>query len=138
MSLEIAGILNPGTSPGTLTINGDLAFASTAVSNFEINGTTGGLFDSIDGISAITFGGTLNLTTGYAVALNDTVQLFSAASYNGAFSSITGTDLGGGLSWSFNASNGSITVIPEPGTWVLFLIGASAIILRRKLGALKA
>lgn len=136
-TFEVAGNLNPGASPGTLTINGDLELASTAVSNFEINGTTAGLFDSINGISSITFDGTLNLITGYTPALNDTVQLFSAASYSGTFSTINGADLGGGLSWSFDASTGSITVIPEPCTWALFSLGFGALLLRRKLEQLK-
>jgi hypothetical protein len=101
------------------------------VSNFEINGTTPGSFDSINGISAMTFGGTLNLTTGYAAALGDSEQLFSANSYSGTFSSINGTNLGGSLSWIFDAANGTITVIPEPSTWVMLVGGLAALILLR-------
>jgi hypothetical protein len=102
------------------------------VSNFEINGTTSGLFDSIVGVDTMTFGGTLNLTTGYAAALGDSVQLFSASTYFGTFSSITGTNLGGGLSWSFDAANGTITVVPEPSTWVMLMGGLAVLILLRR------
>jgi autotransporter-associated beta strand protein len=132
-TVQVDGILSPGTSPGTLTVNGNLTLSSTAVSNFEINGTTSGLFDSIVGVNSMTFGGTLNLTTGYAAALGDSVQLFSASTYTGTFSSITGTSLGGGLSWSFDAANGTLTVIPEPSTWALLAGGLTVLtILRRR------
>jgi autotransporter-associated beta strand protein len=131
-TVQVDGILSPGFSPGTLTISGNLTLGSSAVSNFEINGTTSGLFDSIVGVDSMTFGGTLNLTTGYAAALGDSVQLFSANSYSGTFSSITGTNLGGGLSWSFDAANGTITVIPEPSTWVMLVGGLAALILLRR------
>jgi autotransporter-associated beta strand protein/T5SS/PEP-CTERM-associated repeat protein len=131
-TLQVDGTLSPGNSPGTLTINGDLTLSSTAVSNFEINGTAPGLFDRIDGVNSMTFGGTLNLTTGYAPALGDSVQLFSASTYSGTFSSITGTNLGGGLSWIFDAANGTITVIPEPSTWVMLVGGLVALILLRR------
>jgi autotransporter-associated beta strand protein len=130
-TVQVDGILSPGNSPGTLTINGDLTLSPTAVSNFEINGTTSGLFDRIVGVNSMTFGGTLNLTTGYAAALGDSVQLFSANTYSGTFSSITGTNLGGGLSWIFDAANGTITVIPEPSTWVMLVGGLAALILLR-------
>jgi hypothetical protein len=115
-----------------LTINGNLTLSSTAVSNFEINGTAPSLFDRIVGVNLMTFGGTLNLTTGYTAALGDSVQLFSANTYSGTFSSITGTNLGGGLSWSFNAANGTITVIPEPTTWAMLMGGLAALILFRR------
>jgi autotransporter-associated beta strand protein len=131
-TVQVNGTLSPGFSPGTLTINGDLTLGSSAVSNFEINGTTSGLFDSIVGVDTMTFGGTLNLTTGYAAALGDSVQLFSANSYSGTFSSINGTNLGGGLSWSFDAANGTITVIPEPSTWAMLVGGLGALILLRR------
>jgi hypothetical protein len=130
-TMQVDGTLSPGFSPGTLTINGDLTLSPTAVSNFEINGTTSGLFDRIDGVNSMTFGGTLNLTTGYAAALGDSVQLFSANTYTGTFSSITGTNLGGGLSWIFDAANGTITVIPEPSTWVMLVGGLASLILLR-------
>jgi hypothetical protein len=130
-TVQVDGTLSPGFSPGTLTINGDLTLSPTAVSNFEINGTTLGQFDRIDGVNLMTFGGTLNLTTGYAAALGDSVQLFSANSYSGTFLYITGTNLGGGLSWSFDAANGTITVIPEPSTWVMLVGGLAALILLR-------
>jgi hypothetical protein len=130
-TVQVDGTLSPGNSPGTLTIYGNLTLSPTAVSNFEINGTAPGLFDRIVGVNSMTFGGTLNLTTGYAAALGDTVQLFTANTYSGTFSSITGTNLGGGLSWSFDAANGTITVIPEPSTWVMLVGGLAALILLR-------
>jgi hypothetical protein len=131
-TVQVDGTLSPGTSPGTLTISGNLTISPTAVSNFEINGTTSGFFDSIVGVNTMTFGGTLNLTTGYAAALGDTVQLFSASTYTGTFSSITGTSLGGGLSWSFDASNGTITVVPEPTTCALLAVSLTVLSIFRR------
>ena len=128
---EIAGTLSPGFSPGIISVSGNLTLASSAVSNFEIDGLTLGDYDRVNVSHLVTFGGTLNLSTGYSASLGDTVQIFNASSYSGSFSTITGTDLGGGLYWSFNASNGTLTVIPEPATIALLTLGGMAMLLRR-------
>jgi hypothetical protein len=61
---------------------------------------------------------------------------FTSNSVSGTFSTITGTDLGGGLSWDTSAlyTTGVITVVPEPKTWALIALGSAFMLwnLRRK------
>lgn len=131
----IAGTLSPGSSPGTLSFSNSLTLNSTATVAMEINGTTAGLFDSIAVAGALTFGGTLNLSTGYAAVFGNSVDLFNWTTTSGNFTSITGTSLGGGLSWDTSAlyTTGQITVVPEPSTWALLAGSLTVIsILRRR------
>jgi autotransporter-associated beta strand protein len=113
-TLEVLGTL----APGSLSIDGDLLLGATTQANFEINGTTAGLFDSISVTGTLFLDGTLNLTTGYSAQLGDSIQIFDVTTFDGQFDSITGTDLGGGLSWDTSSLyvDGTITVIPEPHT----------------------
>lgn len=138
-SLIVQGVLAPGSSPGTLTVNGGLTLENTAVSNFEINGTGVGLFDhlSVDGL--LTLGGTLNLTTGYSATLGQSVDLFDWVTLSGQFSSITGTSLADGLAWDTSNlyTTGVITVVtavPEPSVALLLLpaVGVMLLVLRRR------
>ena len=116
-------------------MTGNFTLGATAVSNFDINGTTSGLFDVLNVTGTLTFGGTLNLTIGYAATLGDSVKLFNAGTYAGAFS-VTATSLSGGLFWDTGtlATDGTITVVPEPKTWVLIGIGITFMLYRRRVG----
>jgi autotransporter-associated beta strand protein len=128
--VNAGGFLNPGTSPGILTFNDNLSNLGTI--NMEINGTGAGLFDVLRGDNAniFTFGGTLALSTGYAVTAGDTIALFQNwSAFSGTFANITGTDLGAGLFWDTStlATNGTIvagvTAIPEPTSIALIGVG---------------
>ncbi|VGO15653.1 hypothetical protein PDESU_04238 [Pontiella desulfatans] len=134
----VAGNLMPGNSPGTLTLNDALTLESTATLTLEITGTDAGLYDVLlnDGGDTLTAGGTLVLdTTGYTAALNDTFTVFENwGGFSGGFDGISGTDLGGGM--SFDTSNllvdGTLTVVPEPGTLgMLVAMGGGLIWIRR-------
>ncbi len=124
-AVTVAGNLNPGNSPGTLTFNDALTLESTATLNLEITGIGGGAFDSLlgDGANTFTFDGTLALdNTGYSATLGDSITVFDNwGLFSGSFDTITGTNLGGGLSWDTSnlGVDGSLTVIPEPTTWAL-------------------
>lgn len=133
-TLVVNGTLNPGSSPGDLDVTGSFTLGSTAVSNFEINGITAGLFDSLQVTGELTFGGTLNLSTGYAFQVGDTVDLFDWGTVAGTFASITGTDLGGGLSWDTSSlyTSGVITVVPEPATWAMITVGGTLVLTLRR------
>jgi hypothetical protein len=85
----------------------------------------------------LNFGGTLALNnTGYTAVYGDSVDLFDWTTTTGSFSSITGTDLGGGLSWDTSSlySNGVILVVPEPSTYALLVAGGvgSLLMFRRR------
>lgn len=129
-TIELQGTLAPGSSPGSLYVTGSMILSGA--SDFEIDGITSGLYDYVDVSDTLTFGGVLNLTTGYAAQIDDVVQIFDAGTFMGAFSSVTGTDLSGGLFWSFDASAGTLTVIPEPGTLTLIGIGSAFLLCRSR------
>lgn len=126
-TLVMAGaFLNPGTSPGTMTFEGDLETAGTI--NLDLAGLTVGSFDVLNGDGGIfTFGGTLALDNTYSFAFGDTLTIFSGwGTFDGSFDSITGTDLGGGLMWDISSLgvDGTITAVPEPSSLALLgLIG---------------
>ena len=134
--LTANGIVAPGNSPGDLNFNDNLTLAGTL--NLEVNGTGASNFDRLvgDGANWILGSGiTLNLTTGYAAALYDSVTVLSNwNSISGTVGTVTGADLGGGLSWDTSKlfTDGTITVIPEPATvGLLGLVGAMALLRRR-------
>lgn len=137
-AVTVAGQLNPGNSPGTLTFNEALTLESTATLTLEITGTAASLYDILanDGDDTLTADGALVFdTTGYTAALNDSFTVFTNwGGFAGSFSSITGTDLGDGL--SFDTSNllvdGTVTVIPEPATLgLIVMMGGGLLWIRR-------
>lgn len=138
VTIQDNGTLNPGNSPGTLTFNNSLSLESLALLNMEITGTGAGEFDILanDGGDIFTAGGILALdTTGYTATSGDTFTVLENWSgFAGSFSSITGTDLGGGL--SFDTGNllidGTLTVIPEPHTGLLSLVAGLLLVARRR------
>ncbi|MGJ8650223.1 MAG: beta strand repeat-containing protein [Opitutaceae bacterium] len=140
-AITVSGTLSPGNSPGTMSFTEDLTLTGAATTILEFTGTgLAGEFDVLlgDTGNTLTAGGTLNLVVdGYTAVLNDTFLVFEDwASFAGSFSSINGTDLGGGL--SFDTSNlltdGTLTVVPEPSTYALLagLLAFFAIALRRR------
>ena len=134
----VNGIFAPGSSIGTLNINGALALAGTA--NFEIDPTSGlGLNRSSDlaNVSGtITYGGILNVLYGGSASdftSGMVFNLFDGASFTGSFSSLNLPSLTSGLSWQDNlATNGTLAVVPEPGAGLLGGLGMFALLRRRR------
>ncbi len=136
--VTVAGALNPGNGLGTLTFNDSLTLESTATLTLEFSSTTEGEYDVLtnDGGDTFTAGGVLDLINlNYTATMGDSFLVFDNwSSFSGSFSSIDGTDLGGGL--SFDTSNllndGTITVIPEPSTLgMLAIVGGGLLWIRR-------
>jgi hypothetical protein len=149
----INGNLQPGASPGVLTMNGTLTLASSATTTMEINGTTRGTqYDGIDMSSnALTYGGNLTLSLGTTFGEgNYTFDLFNfSGSQTGSFSNVTlaGAYTGsltnnsgvwsltsGVNTWTFTQSTGDLglTVIPEPTTWAMLGVGLTALVILRR------
>jgi fibronectin-binding autotransporter adhesin len=136
----VSGSLAGGNgNVGSLQFNNGLTLEATSTAFLQITGVGAGQFDQLlgDGSSVLTLnGGTLALdNTGYTAVLNDTIAVASGFSgLTGTFGSITGTDLGGGLSW--DTSNlytlGTLTVVPEPATWALLAGGLTVLMVTRR------
>jgi fibronectin-binding autotransporter adhesin len=114
------GTLAPGASIGTLTIRSNLTLAGTT--SLEINKSTG-LRDQVIGLPSVTYGGTL-VVTNLAGTLNlgDSFTVFSAGSFTGNFTNVTGS-AGPGLAYSFNPTNGTVRLvvgIPSTPTNLLY------------------
>jgi autotransporter-associated beta strand protein len=108
----------PATPIGTLTVNNTLTLQPGSFTSLQIN-KAASTNDQIIGLTSVSYGGTLSVTNlGGTLAAGDAFQLFNAASYTGAFSSITPTNPGPGLSWNRVGLNTSgllsITKITPP------------------------
>jgi Tol biopolymer transport system component len=93
------GDVNPGTSPGALTVTSALPLSALSAVNIELNGTTAGSqYDQLNVLGRATFGGVLNITAGFTPVVGDqfTVATFSGGRAGG-FTAINGLDLGGGI-----------------------------------------
>ena len=62
LNLLQSGTVAPGTSPGTLTVDGDLTQNATAITEIEIGGTTAGQFDVLNVTDQATIAGTFVIT----------------------------------------------------------------------------
>lgn len=135
-SIGSGGELAIGSSPGTMTFNGDLTLEAGSISNFEINGFAPGSFDLATGLGYnVTFGGTLNLLFSPGFSTEGSVQIFDFGAYVGTFSSVVSSNLADGYSAQFDALNGFVTVVPEPSTYALLVLtaaGFAAHVIRRR------
>ena len=124
------GTLSAGASIGTLVINNSLSLSNSSSTVVEINASTGAR-DLVTGLSSVTYGGTLIVTTNYAgtVTNNQTFQIFSATTPTGNFSTIS-NQVAGVSSWTFNPASGVLTamvsaVAPTPTNITYTVTGAS-------------
>ncbi|MDF0717303.1 BspA family leucine-rich repeat surface protein, partial [Muricauda sp. 334s03] len=92
VNMDVDSNLAPGTSPGILTVNGNLSLDNNN-NDFEVNGPTPGTEHDqivVNGTVTIATGTTLNLIGGYANADTDEIILVS----NDGIDAITGTFTG--------------------------------------------
>ena len=85
------GIIAPGESPGTLTIQGDLVQAADGKLVIEIGGTTpGSLYDVLNVTGKLTLGRTLevDLINGFTPGTNDVFDFLHVGSFAGSFANI--------------------------------------------------
>jgi fibronectin-binding autotransporter adhesin len=123
------GTVSPGASIGTLTFNAALTLNGLTLMEIDRSGTP-----NADLISAgsIAQGGTLTVQNiGAALLLGDTFDLFNGT-LSGSFSTVNLPTLSD-PSWSWDTSglpvSGTITVIPEPSSVTLSLIGGFSLAL---------
>jgi autotransporter-associated beta strand protein len=131
--VTVDGKLAPGDGIGTM---GTLVFTTTVTldgtAEFEIRKQGVVLSSDVAGVTgSLTLGGILNVTAvGDPLAFGDTFDLFDAGSFLGNFTDINLPGLPGGLAWSTDqlATEGEITVVPEPGAVGMLLGGLGVLV----------
>jgi len=138
------GGFSPGASPAAVTINFDVFYGSDSPILMELGGTTPGncaqCSDKIVFNGSVTLeGGPLNVVwwNGYAGRAGDHFDLFDFnGGLTGSFGSVNLPALEPGLVWQTAElySDGVLRVapVPEPGTWVLMLLGGGVVLARRR------
>ncbi len=115
VQVQSGGMLSPGTSIGTLSINNSLTLAAGSKTLIDIDATDS-TSDRVDGLSSVEFDGTLQLNITGTLSAGQSFQLFSAGAYSGKFSSIIPETPGEGLIWNTNAlALGVLAVVSENG-----------------------
>ena len=81
MNLQQGGTVRPGSSPGTLTVDGDLVQSATAITEIEIAGTGAGQFDVVNVLDEATVAGTfaVSFTNGFVPQLGDQFAVITSA-----------------------------------------------------------
>ena len=125
-----AGTIAPGFSIGRLTVDGDLTLTGASVLAFEL--TTPAVHDVLAITDDVSFSGTLAISSlGYVPQLGDSFRIitFDQRLASSTFSSVTWTGFGPdiGLVATYNLNDVTITVVPEPGTWALWLAGLASV-----------
>ncbi|MEM7077630.1 MAG: hypothetical protein AAF513_03275 [Pseudomonadota bacterium] len=138
--VQTGGLLDPGLSPGTLTIDGDLSFDGGNLL-IEIAGRNAGQFDFLD-ISGIADFNTANIEfaflNGFRPSQNDVFNFVSAQSLLGLdAANVVFSGLGSGFEFLFKGGALVTASVPTPMALPLLVLGLFALIVRcRRRGGL--
>jgi T5SS/PEP-CTERM-associated repeat protein len=138
---QFGGAVRPGTSPGTLTIDGDYEQTGGQL-GIEIGGTAAGQFDVLAVTGDATVGGELLLVfiDGFAPHRGDMFKFLDVdGALGGAFDEIEVRNLLPGFQFDLRSDGDGLTMvalndgvfIPEPATLAMFCAGILMILFRR-------
>lgn len=150
LTILAGGSLNPGNSPGQLTVNGNYSQAGTL--NIEVNGLTAGTqHDQVNVLGTVTLGGILSTSfSGFTPAngnlifilLNDGADAISSTFFGLAQNDVV-TSFGGfdwKISYTANSSTGlfsggndiALMAVPEPRAALIGGLGLITLFRRRR------
>lgn len=150
LSILAGGSLNPGNSPGQITVDGNYSQAGTL--NIEVNGLTAGTqHDQVNVLGTVTLSGILNASfSGFTPANGNLIFILlndGADAVSGAFSGLSQNSVVaafGGFDWkiSYTADSGggfftggndvALMAVPEPGAALIGGLGCLALLRRRR------
>jgi len=120
---QTGGLIAPGAdaaSFGTLNMNGTLTLQPGSTILIKLGRKEDGVVnDAVTGLTSLFCGGTILVTNigVNALTAGDTLQIFSASNYAGAFANVLLPGLGTNLYWTNNlAVNGTVTVMSSVST----------------------
>ena len=139
---QFVGQVLPGLSPGTLTIEGDYE-QTGGLLGIEVAGTAPGQFDVLVVTGNATLGGDLLLEfiDGFAPRQGDEFKFLDVGgALSGAFASVAIRNLAPDFQFDLRPDANGLTMValndgvfvPEPATWVLLIVAALGIRLRRR------
>ena len=112
------GIVSPGNSPGTLSVDGTYVQAAGSTLLMELGGTSAGSFDKLAVGGALTAGGTLDidLINGFTPTAGNSWDILDFASTSGSFT-LSLPALSPGLSWNTSSllTSGVVSVVGSGG-----------------------
>ena len=121
------GDLSPGSSPGSMSFEGDVVLGTFATTQVELAGVTEGEYDRLLVAGTLEVDGVLEieLLDGFSPVTATDFQIFDFGTLFGTFDSVLLPDLPGMLDWdsSHLYSSGTLSVIPEPATLPLLTLG---------------
>lgn len=134
------GVIAPGLSPGTMTLEGDVTLGATSQLQFELGGTLQGTeHDFLDVLGTMELAGGLDVSfvDGFenTVSSSDVFTIASATSLNGTFmglaegSTVSTSDGLGNFSISYQGNQvvlGNYSSVPEPS--MAFLVSGLALV----------
>lgn len=129
------GFVGPGNSPGTLRIDGDYTQSESGELTIELAGVNEGEFDVLSVMGAASLDGALRieLADGFVPTEEDgPFTIMEFASVSGQFDSVIMPD---GIEMELDYSTPGemrLSVIPEPGTLGLLVIGVGTLVVYRR------
>ncbi len=115
----VMGDLHPGNSPGALAIHGNVYLAASTISDMQLTGTAAGSqYDQLNVTGTIALDGALSITLpnpGYRPTQGTQFQIMTFGSYTGAFTSMSGLDLGNRLQLVPAYTNNALTLTAVQG-----------------------
>lgn len=115
-NLTNSGTVSPGSSPGTITVDGDYTQEATGTLAIELGGTIPGTeHDQLVVTGAATLGGTLEVTLidDFSPELGDTFTIMTYGSVSGSFASASLPTLDPGLKWGVSLGSTTMRLIVE-------------------------